>query len=135
MIPHVSTERSSPQLIRLIGRAVRLRCPHCGRASVFAAWFRRHERCGACGFRFARTGDDYFTGAMFFNLVLAEGIFAIGMLAVVLLSWPDVPWDRLTYGAVAGMVLAPILLHPYSQVIFLTLDVVIRPVRAAECVR
>lgn len=135
MSPLVAPERSSPHLFRLLGRAVRLRCPHCGRAPVLASWLRRHERCGACGFRFARTGDDYFTGAMFFNLILAEGLFAVAMLVTVLSSWPDVPWDLLTYVAVAGMVVAPILLHPYSQVIFLSLDVFMRPVRAAECVR
>ncbi len=128
----IAVDRAAASMGRLAGRALRLRCPHCGRAPVFASWFRRHERCGVCGFRFARTGADYFTGAMFFNLILAEALFAAGLLVTVIVSWPDVPWDRLTQVAVAGMIAAPLLLHPFSQVIFLTLDTYFRPLTPEE---
>lgn len=130
--PVSATEREAASALRLLGRALRLRCPHCGGAPVFASWFRRRERCGACGLRFARTGADYFTGAMFFNLILAEALFAGGLLITLVARWPAVPWDILTAVAVAGMIAAPVLFHPFSQVLFLALDTFFRPVTAAE---
>jgi len=128
-------ERPAASLPQLAVRAIRARCPHCGDAPVFASWFRRHERCAVCRLRLARPGPDYFTGAIFFTLALSEGLFAAILLVTVVSRWPDVPWDRLTWVAASGMLVAPILLHPLSQVVFLSLDIFWRPVTDDECVR
>ncbi len=122
----------------IIGRALRLRCPNCGIGRVLAplrpgrTWGAVLERCSGCGFRFERSDDGYFSGSMLTNLAIAEGLFAIGFAAVVLITWPDVPWDALTYGAALGMLLSPILLYPVSKVLWLAFDVLLRPVHAGE---
>ena len=122
----------------VIGRALRLRCPHCGGAPVLAAWRvgrpwgAVRERCAACGFRFERSDDRYFAGAMFANLVIAELLFAVGFAAALVLTWPDVPWDALTYGGAAGMLLVPLLCYPAAKVLWLAADVLVRPVTPGE---
>lgn len=37
------------------------------------------------------------------------------------------PWSLLQYGAPAAMVLAPILLYPFSRLIWLAFDLMLRP--------
>lgn len=124
--------------VRTLGRAMRLRCPHCGRAPVLARWrpgtpwAAVRERCIACGFRYERSDDRYFSGAMFVNLMVAELLFALSFLAAILITWPDVPWDALTYGGAAAMVLIPALLFPVSKVVWLSVDVLVRPVSDDE---
>lgn len=124
--------------IRTLGRAMRLRCPHCGGGPVLARWRPGipwgavRERCAACRFRYERSDDRYFSGAMFVNLMVAELIFALSFLAAILVTWPDVPWDALTYGGAAAMLLIPALLFPVSKVVWLAVDVLVRPVSDDE---
>lgn len=117
---------------RGLGRLLRLRCPDCGNGNVLGRWGRVRSRCGACNFRYERTQDSYFSGAMFFGLLLGEGIFALTLLIVVVASWPDVPWDALTFGAPLGMLLILPVLLPVSKVIWLSVDVLVRPVLPEE---
>lgn len=79
-----------------------------------------------------RSSESYFTGAMFCNLLLAELVFACSFLAAVLLTWPDVPWDALMYGGAAIMVMLPVVSYPVAMVLWLTMDVLVRPVTSAE---
>ena len=71
-------------------------------------------------------------GAMFTNLAVAEGVFAIGFVAFLFATWPDVPWTALTYGGAALMLVLPILFYPVSKVLWLAVDVLVRPVTPAE---
>jgi uncharacterized protein (DUF983 family) len=132
---HAETPLQMPtarQALRSLGRAFRLRCPHCGGGWVLTPWGRVRKRCTACGFRFERTDDSYFSGAMFFGLLMGEGLFAVALLLVVVANWPDVPWDALTYGAPLGMLLILPLLLPFSKVVWLAIDVLVRPVLPEE---
>lgn len=126
-------ERTLTNALRLLGRALRLRCPNCGKAPVLVSWGKVHHRCAACHFRFERSSDSYFTGAMFFNLIIAEFLFFVLFGTTLILSWPDVNWDAVTYGAVGGMLVTPIALYPLSKVVYLSIDVFMRPVRPEEC--
>lgn len=117
----------------VLGRALRLRCPHCGRGKVMAGWRDARERCAACGLRFSRGDAEYYSaGVMLANIVIAEGIFAIGFVAVLIATWPNVPWDALTWGAVVLMLALPVVLYPFSKVLWLAGDVLIRPVTSDD---
>ena len=126
------------QTLRVLGRAFRLRCPHCGGAPVLAAWrpgrawAEVRPACARCGFRYERSADHYFGGAMFVNLMMAEGIFFVSFVSAMLVTWPNVPWDALTYGGAAAMLLFPVLFFPVAKVCWLAVDVLVRPVSAAE---
>ncbi|MEX0614147.1 MAG: DUF983 domain-containing protein [Pirellulales bacterium] len=53
-------------MVLLWWRALRLRCPACGRSPIFRGWFSMHEKCAACGRRFDR-GPGYLLGSIYFN--------------------------------------------------------------------
>jgi len=114
------------------GRALRFRCPNCGVGKVMRGWGSVNERCSLCNFKFARSGPEYFTGAMFCNFLIAEFLFASCFATAVVVTWPDVPWDAMTYIAVAGAVIVPTLLYPFSKVAWLTVDTLVRPVMLEE---
>jgi len=46
------------RLGRALDRAVRLRCPRCGRSPLFTGWFTMHERCAVCGLVYERNPGD-----------------------------------------------------------------------------
>jgi uncharacterized protein (DUF983 family) len=118
--------------LRLLGRALTLHCPHCGGWGLFRSWFKLRERCPHCGLKLERGEHDYFLGSMMFNLVVAELIFAAAIVLLIVLRWPDVPWDFLQYGGVLFMIAAPFLLFPLSKTIWLAFDLALRPARREE---
>ena len=117
----------------ILGRALRLRCPNCGGGRVVQGWTRIRERCEACGFRFHRGDAEYYSaGVIFTNIAVAEGIFAVIFVVALLATWPDVPWDALTYGSMFLMVALPVLLYPFCKVVWLAVDTLVRPVTPEE---
>jgi len=113
----------------MFGRAVRRRCPHCGAGPVTVRWLGLLPACPRCGLRLDRGETDYFLGAIVFNMAFAEGLFAIGLLWVLIATWPHPPWDALYYGGISAMVLAPIALYPISKLAWLAFDLIFRPER------
>ena len=112
----------------LFARALTLRCPNCGARGIVASWFTLAPACPRCRLRPERGESDYFLGGMMFNIVLAEGVFVTALIITLLVTWPRVPWSLLQYGAPAAMVLAPILLYPFSRLVWLAFDLMLRPV-------
>lgn len=120
-------------VVREFSRALLVRCPNCGGTRVLRTWFRLQHRCAKCGIRLDRgEADDYFLGGMFFNIVLAEVIFALVLLVVVIAMWPRVPWAGIEYTLIVAMIAAPIVLYPVSRLMWLALDLLLRPPDAAE---
>jgi uncharacterized protein (DUF983 family) len=126
--PHFSWAR----LGTLVWRAVRWRCPHCGGRPVRAGWMRRLPGCPVCGLRLDRGESDYFIGAYLLNLIAAELLLGVGLLAVLLATWPDPPWDAIQYGGVALMVIMPVLTYPFTELLWLAFDLAFRPLTPAE---
>jgi uncharacterized protein (DUF983 family) len=122
------------RVLTVLGRALRLRCPHCGGGPVLQHWFRMRERCGACGLAIERGERDYFIGSMMFNLVVSELLFAGGFVATLVIAWPNVPWDTLQWAAPLAMAAAPFILFPFSKLAWLGFDILLRPVTPGELV-
>ena len=95
-------------------------------------YFRMRERCARCGLRIERGEQDYFIGSMMFNLVLAELLFAVGFVTTLIVAWPRVPWDTLEWAAPLGMAAAPFVLFPFSKLVWLGSDILLRPVTRDE---
>lgn len=113
-------------------RALRRRCPSCGAGPVITQWIHTLRACPRCRLRLDRGEPDYFLGAIVFNMAFAEGLFAVGLLAVLLCTWPNPPWDALYYGGIVGLVLAPIVFYPYSKLLWLAFDLLFRPLRPSD---
>lgn len=113
--------------LALYGRALRLRCPHCGAGRLRAGWMKLHRACPRCGLRTDRGEEDFFLGAMMFNLVLAEGLLVAVLVAAAVVFRGAIPWTTLAYGGVALMVVAPFVFYPFSHTIWLATDLLMRP--------
>jgi uncharacterized protein (DUF983 family) len=122
------------RVFTVLGRAARLRCPHCGDGPVLAHWFRMRPRCGNCGLAIERGERDYFIGSMMFNLVVSEMLFAAAFVTTLLITWPNVPWDTLQWAAPLAMGAAPFVLFPFSKLAWLGFDILLRPVTPDELV-
>ena len=117
---------SLARLARLMGRAVRLRCPNCGQGRLIRRWFGLHERCPVCQVWLERE-EGYFLGAMAINLIIGELVPVFGAVAVVIATWPNPPWTVLQIAVPILMGLFPVLLFPFSRMLWLALDWTFRP--------
>lgn len=127
--------RFAPEVLRLFGRALRMRCPNCGKGKPFESWLRMRPRCPVCGFRFERGEDGYQVGAYMFNIVASELAFACVFLALVVLTWPAPPWTLLEYGGITMMIIVPFVFYPFSKSLFLAFDLVFRPTAREDLAR
>lgn len=89
--------------------------------------------CPACGLRLERE-EGFHTGGMAVNLVIAELLFVALFVAILVVSWPNPPWEFLRWGSMVLMVLFPIVFYPFSRALWLALDLVIRPVEREEII-
>jgi uncharacterized protein (DUF983 family) len=127
--------RFASDAVRLFGRALRLRCPHCGKGKLFASWLRMRSRCPVCGFRLERGEEGYQVGSYMFNLVASELAFALAFVAIVMLTWPSPPWRLLEYGGIILMLIVPFVFFPFSKALFLAFDLLFRPAAREDLIR
>lgn len=123
---------SAARGLTFASRLVRLRCPHCGGGAVLTWSGTVRERCSACGFRYARSDRNYFFGAMFFGVMMGELLFAITFGAIVISMWPDVPWDVMQWALPLGVLAAAPIFIPLSKLVWVSVDVFVRPVGSDE---
>lgn len=113
-------------------RAFLLHCPECGGGGLFRWWIQMEPRCGRCQLKLDRGAPGHFVGAYLVNLVIAELLFAVGLLVWLVAVWPDVPWDQLKAVAVGAMILAPLLLYPFTRTVWLAADLIFDPVKPSD---
>lgn len=65
-------------------------------------------------------------------LMAMEGLFAFGFLLVLVLTWPNPPWDAIQW--VGSFVLAAgvLIAYPFAKTLWLAIDLMFRPVSASE---
>ena len=105
-------------LRHVAARALLLRCPRCGRTPLYVGWFRMHERCAACGYRYERE-QGYFVGAIYVNYAVTVGVAAGTVLLV-----DQMIGLSLTAQLVLGITLAalvPIAFFRYARSLWLSL--------------
>jgi uncharacterized protein (DUF983 family) len=72
----------SRSIFVLWARALRLRCPACGRSPIFRGCFAMHASCEACGRNFNRD-PGYLLGSIYFNY----GVTALIVVAMYFLMY------------------------------------------------
>ncbi|HSQ32593.1 MAG TPA: DUF983 domain-containing protein [Gemmatimonadaceae bacterium] len=120
------------EIARLFGRALTLRCPHCGGRPVLRHWLKLRERCPKCGLRLERGEHDYFSGSVLFNFIFSELLFAFVFVVYLIVKHGDVDWDTLQFVLIGMVGLAPIALYAISKLLWLAFDLMLRPVTSEE---
>ena len=126
------TTVSSREAWRMIRRALMLRCPHCGSRGILASWFRLKDRCPRCKLHLHREETDYFLGAYTIMLIAVEGLFAIGFVAVLLITWPNPPWEAIEWVGVLVLTAGVLIAYPFARTLFLATDLIFRPISSVE---
>jgi hypothetical protein len=85
------------------------------------------RECPRCGLVMQRGEDGYTLGALWFNLLMAEGFSTIVFLTTVIRTWPHPPWDVLQWVGPLEALVMPFLFWPFSRTLFLAFDLCIRP--------
>jgi uncharacterized protein (DUF983 family) len=116
----------------LLWRALRLRCPHCGGKKLFETFFKLKVQCPTCGLRLERGEGDYFVGAYLFNLIAVELILFFCVCGFVYVTWPNPPWDLITWVTATLMLSGCMLCYPFSKTTWLAVDIAIRPLSPEE---
>ena len=128
--PHPDISRQSS--LRLLGRALLLRCPNCGARHIFTGFFDLKKRCPNCGMLLERGESDYFLGAYTVNLIAVEVLLALGFLIVMVATWPKPPWDAIEYGGVVLSILGAVFCYPFAKTTWLAVDLMFRPQRRED---
>ena len=111
----------------MLGRALRRRCPLCGGSDLFTGWVEPKEACPRCQLQLDRGESDFFLGGYTLNFIAVELALVGFLLLAVALSWPEVPWDALLWIGAPLVVLAPIALYPITRLLWLAVDLTMRP--------
>jgi uncharacterized protein (DUF983 family) len=116
----------------MIGRAVRLRCPHCGMKGLFRRWIHARASCPRCQLLLDRGEADYFIGGFTLNFIVAEVAIVVAGGLFVWVVWPDVPWTALEVGLIALMIPFPVFTYPFAKLVWLAIDLAFRPPRFSD---
>ena len=117
--------------LRLFGRAFLLRCPNCGAGPVLRNWMNLRVKCGTCHLRLQRGEHDTIMGSVFILFTLI-GLFSYAILTVTLLATRATPWDLLEYGLPALVLVELFVFFPFSKLLWLAFDLMLRPVTPQE---
>ncbi len=118
----------------MLARGLAKRCPICGTGELFTRWFRMKERCPGCHYRFERE-EGFFLGAYMINLAVTEGLlimFAIIPAIVLFAAEPDMPAGPLIISGLVAVLLGPLIFYPYSKTLWTAIELIFRPMEAAE---
>jgi uncharacterized protein (DUF983 family) len=119
----------------MLARGVQKHCARCGAGHLFRSWFKMHERCPRCGYRFDRgTSSGFFLGAYMLNLVVSE--LALGVVLIFLIvkgatgrvgAW----WPYIVVAAMTQLTV-PFIFYPFSKTIWAAFDLLVMPLDAVD---
>lgn len=117
-------EAKRPSLPAVLWRAIRLRCPVCGRGRLFRNWFLMHPTCSECGFRYERA-PGYFLGSIYFNYGLTTLIVIAAYLALFFTE--ALPQQQTLILLLAFSVLFPIVFFRWARSLWMAFDHYVDP--------
>jgi uncharacterized protein (DUF983 family) len=107
-----------------VRRAVRLRCPRCGRAPLFRGWFAMNGVCAVCDLKFERA-HGYWIGAIYLNYGVTTAIAVTGYFT--LWAWREPSTATQLALWLPFCVLFPLWFFPYSRALWLALEQGVNP--------
>lgn len=116
---------------RMLWRGLRRRCPLCGARDLFETFFRVRERCGRCNFPIHRE-EGHWIGAIGMNMVVSLGLLFVTFVVVFTLTWSDRRAAPVFISAFAVAAVVPVVFFGPSQTLWSAVDLLMRPVEAAD---
>ena len=94
------SEATRPGFRTAIGRALRGRCPNCGRGSLFASYLHQVDQCAACAERYADIHSDDIAPWL---TILVVGLVGTPLVIAIEthLAWPS--WLSMTVWPLLGV--------------------------------
>lgn len=126
--------RSFRSLFRHLSRAMRLRCPACGRAPLFTPWYRVRslrewfaplDGCPYCGYPYEREIGYYLLATWAVNYGAGS---VTGITIYLILEWLfDLPLNQLLMAVIFPILFFNILFARHAKAIFLAVDLFFDP--------
>lgn len=109
-------QAARPPLRLALKRAVRFRCPSCGRGHLFRSYLRQVDSCPDCGEAFGHIRTD--DAAPWLTILLVGHLLVPSAItAHTALAWPD--WVGMIVWPLAAICLSLIIL-PWAKALFLS---------------
>jgi uncharacterized protein (DUF983 family) len=112
-------QAEKPSYATLIGRALRLLCPACGRAKLFRNWLIMNDPCPECGRKFDRA-PGYLLGAIYFNYGVTALLVVIFYFTFFLTG--QLTGKQLLWMLTAFAVLFPLWFFRYARALWIAFD-------------
>ena len=111
----------------MVLRALTLRCPWCsGRGAWIKGWFGKVDRCRTCGLQWDRRLVGFELGATSINVILTLGSILTSIVVGFMLTMPDVAVVPMLLIALSLGILMPLLVYPFTQTLWLAVDLLMR---------
>jgi uncharacterized protein (DUF983 family) len=132
VVPASDVNPQRHTFVRMMFRAVRLRCPWCASRRTFVrGWFGRHDRCRTCGIRWRR--EEWFElGAVIMNTFATFIMLTVFMVIGFVRTSPDIPVLPFVLGLAVVAVVVPIVIYPFTYTMWLAFDLAVHPPEAVE---
>lgn len=115
----------------MVIRAFTRRCPICGHHPVFTGWADLTPECPTCGMVYERE-PGFFVGNVGINTILSFGVAFVVIAIAVAITIPHVPALPIAIAVMVIGVVAPIVFHPISKLLWLVVDLIIKPLEPKE---
>jgi uncharacterized protein (DUF983 family) len=103
----------------LLIRGLKLRCPECGKSSIYQSTISVKHHCPTCGLIFKRE-QGYFIGAVYFNVIATESLLFIALLiSFVIAPTAEAIVNR---ALLVLAVVLPVLFFRHSRSLWLCFD-------------
>lgn len=112
-------------------RGVLRHCPNCGERRITTNWWTLRDRCPRCGLFFERE-EGYWTGAIALNTIITEVFFVLLLVAVIAVTWPNIPMFKLLAAAVVVNAIIPLVFYPIAKTLWIAIDLSLHPLEPRE---
>jgi len=109
---------------RILVRGLRLKCPDCGQASLYASLFKMKHHCSHCGLVFERE-EGYFIGALYINVMATESLLLFLFILYYMIRPVTEDWLYIILFGLA--LLLPLIFFRHSRSLWLSIDHIIEP--------
>lgn len=65
-------------------------------------------------------------------LIAVEMLFALGFVVVLIVTWPNPPWEAIEWIGVLVLTAGVLIAYPFARTLFLAIDLIFRPVSSLE---